>query len=157
MPKAQQLVRVDSLAQSALALQRRTVKVRGLVVLPQLAVGAFSVQLVWQLELMVPAQKPATPPATTRVPQHTVPEPHSPLPVLPVQSSAFAGAVHDAAHVPEVLDALVTQQSSPEGHVNVPASAEWHDGPVHTPAPVQATEHAGVVVCHAPDALHVWG
>jgi hypothetical protein len=97
---AQQSVLDVSSAQSAFALQRRTVKVSGFAALPQLRAGRFSVQLVWQLDVIVDAHDPTTPPSTTSVPQHTVPAPHSLVPVLPVQSSGRAGAAHEASQAP---------------------------------------------------------
>jgi hypothetical protein len=155
-PKAQQLVLAASLAQSALAEHMRTVKVSGVVVLPQLRPGGFSVQVDWQLDVMAAVQNPAVPPLSTMVPQHTVPLPHSSVPLFPVQSSAWVVPVHEAAQVPVPVTPL-EQQSSAEGHSMVPASAERHAGPVHTPAPAHATLQASVVVCQVPDALHVWG
>jgi hypothetical protein len=148
---------VASPAQSAEALQRRTVKVSGLAAEPQLRPGRFSVQVVWQLEAMVDVQAPAIPPSTTSVPQQTVPAPHSSVPVFPVQSSAReVDVVHDAAHAPYMVPAEA-QQWSPEGHCSTPASRVWHAGAVQTPAPVHATGQGDVVVCQVPAVLHVWG
>jgi hypothetical protein len=94
-PMGQQYVRVASPAQSALALQSRTVNARGSAALPQLRPGGFSVQVVWQLEVMAALHTGAVPPLRTMVPQQTVPLPHSSVPVLPVQSRACVVPVHE--------------------------------------------------------------
>jgi hypothetical protein len=84
----QQLVLGSSLAQSAVAVHNRTVKVKGSSGEPQVAPGRSSAQLAWQLEVnSAIVQLPTTPPSMTSVAQQTVPAPHSLVPVLPVQSS----------------------------------------------------------------------
>ena len=76
-----------SSAQSAAAEQSRSVNVSGSLVLPQLAPGSSSAQVVWQLDVSEDTvQLPAIPPTRTIVAQQTVPEPHSLSPVLPMQS-----------------------------------------------------------------------
>ncbi len=49
------------------------------------------------------------------------------------------------------------QQLSPAGHVVVPPSLARHAVASQTPAPVQATEHAGPLFCQAPLAVQDWG
>lgn len=97
---AQQSFRLPSSAQSAFAVQRRSTKGSGFWVLPQLVVGGPSEHDVWQLDdSEATEQAPRRPPSSTSDPQHTVPLPHWPVPVLPRQSSAAAGEVQTVAHV----------------------------------------------------------